>query len=229
MSDNLEPGAGRSGVVVHIVDDDAAMRTALSRLLAAGGFGVRAHDSAAQFLAAPPPSAPGCILLDVNMPGLSGLQLQDHLAQVGNPLPIVFLTGDGNIAMSVRAIKAGAEDFLSKPVGRAELFDAVDRAVLRCRQGQHDAARQRDMAQRLDSLTPREAEVFQLVVRGLLNKQIAHQLGNTERTVKAHRHSVMEKMQAGSLAELVLIASRLGLLQSGPNTGNPSSTDRQDA
>jgi FixJ family two-component response regulator len=201
-------------VLIHIVDDDASLRTALSRLLKGAGFDVAAHDSAASFLDAPLQERPGCILLDVNMPGLGGLQLQEHLAAHHSPLPIVFLTGEGNIAMSVKAIKAGAEDFLSKPVASADLFDAIGRAVQRYEGAAKASGELRGLAQRVATLTPRENEVFLLVVQGLLNKQIAWQLGNTERTVKEHRRSVMEKMGADSLAELVMAASRLGLVQS---------------
>lgn len=199
-------------ILVHIIDDDASLRRALARLLEAAGYAVAAYDSAASFLAAAPDARPGCILLDVNMPGLSGLQLQQHLASIHHPLPVIFLTGEGDIAMSVKAIKAGAEDFLSKPVASADLFDAIERAVRRYSSSSQDQLVLRDLAARVQTLTPRENEVFLLVVQGLLNKQIAYELGNTERTVKAHRHVVMEKMNVSSLAELVLIASRLGLL-----------------
>jgi FixJ family two-component response regulator len=208
-----DPAGDHAGVLVHIVDDDASLRSALSRLLSAAGYQVASHDCAASFLQADTVDRPGCILLDVNMPGLSGLQLQAHLATVHNPLPVIFLTGEGDIAMSVKAIKAGAEDFLSKPVASADLFDAIERAVQRYHQAFRQHGELRDMAARVASLTPREHEVFLLVVLGLLNKQIAYQLGNTERTVKAHRHAVMEKMQVDSLAELVQVASRLDLLK----------------
>lgn len=208
-------GSPRTETVIHIVDDDASLRTALARLLASAGYRVAAHDSAASFLAAPLQDGPGCILLDVHMPGLSGLQLQEHLAGGRNALPIIFLTGDGNIAMSVKAIKAGAEDFLSKPVASEELFQAIERAVARYQDAARARLELRDMDARVQSLTPREREVFALVVQGLLNKQIAWELGNTERTVKEHRRSVMEKMGVGSLAELVLAASRLGLIRHG--------------
>ena len=202
----------RASVTVHIVDDDASLRTALARLLKGAGFQVLAYESATSFKSAPPPPGPGCILLDVHMPGLSGLQLQQYLVSVHSPLPIVFLSGGADIAMSVRAIKAGAEDFLSKPVASADLFDAVDRAVARYHAALREHSEQQAMAGRVESLTPREQQVFALVVQGLLNKQIADRLGNTERTVKEHRRSVMEKMQVDSLAELVLAASRLGML-----------------
>jgi FixJ family two-component response regulator len=204
----------RRGITIHVVDDDDALRTALARLLGAAGFSVALHASAAGFQAAPPAPGPGVILLDVHMPGLSGLQLQDYLVGIGNPLPIVFLSGGANIAMSVRAIKAGAEDFLSKPVSSEQLFEAVDRAVARYQDAAQARGELQAMHERMASLTPREQQVFALVVQGLLNKQIADQLGNTERTVKEHRRSVMEKMQVNSLAELVVAAARLGVLKS---------------
>ena len=203
----------RSSVTIHIVDDDDALRTALARLLGAAGFGVAVHASADSFLAVPPAPGPGVILLDVHMPGLSGLQLQDYLVGIRHPLPIVFLSGGANIAMSVRAIKAGAEDFLSKPVSSDALFEAVERAVTRYRGAALAMAELDALHTRMQTLTPREQQVFGLVVQGLLNKQIADQLGNTERTVKEHRRSVMEKMQVDSLAELVMAASRLGVLK----------------
>ena len=160
---------------------------------------------------------PGCILLDVRMPGVSGPELQARLVAAGNPLLIVFLTGHGDIPTSVKAIKAGAEDFLSKPVSRKTLVEAIQRALVR-----YEETRERNL--RLDasralvaSLTPRESEVFALVVRGKLNKQIAHELGTSERTIKAHRHAVMEKLKVQSLAEAVSIAERLGLLASPPD------------
>ena len=198
--------------IIHIVDDDPSIRSALARLLEAGGFAVQAYDSAERFVDAAPREARGCILLDLNMPGIDGLELQARLAHAGNLLPIVFLTGSGDFESSVRAIKAGAEDFLAKPVRGEALFDAIGRALQR-----HDAARRerqdlQALTERMDSLTPREREVFHLVVLGLLNKQIAYQLGNTERTVKEQRRSVMEKMGAASLAELVLCAARLKVI-----------------
>jgi FixJ family two-component response regulator len=202
----------RASVTVHIVDDDDALRTALTRLLGAAGYQVAAYDSASAFQHAPPPPGPGCILLDVHMPGLSGLQLQQYLVTVHSPLPIIFLSGGADIAMSVQAIKAGAEDFLSKPVAAADLVAAIERAVARYHATLREHQDQTSMAARVASLTPREQQVFALVVQGLLNKQIADRLGNTERTVKEHRRSVMEKMQVDSLAGLVLAASRLGML-----------------
>jgi FixJ family two-component response regulator len=202
--------SGRTVIRVHVVDDDASFRIAMGRLLEACGYPVTLYDSAQSFLRAPPAGGPGCVLLDVNMPGLSGLQLQANLRELGILLPVIFLTGHGDVPMSVRAVKAGAEDFLLKPVGRDALLDAVERARIRYESNAQEQGELANLRRRVASLTPREREVFELVVKGLLNKQIAYELGNTERTVKAQRHSVMEKMQVRSLAELVQAASRLG-------------------
>ena len=196
---------------VHIVDDDAPFRTAVRRVLDASGYRVALYDSAEQLLAKLPAGEPGCILLDVRMPGLSGPQLQERLAELGNRVPIVFLTGHGDIPMSVQAIKAGAEDFLTKPVAREKLVAAVERALTRdAQQRAHDSELD-GLRARVSRLTPRESEVFALVVRGKLNKQIAGELGTAERTGKAHRQKVMEKCEAQSLAELVRMAERLGM------------------
>jgi FixJ family two-component response regulator len=197
--------------LIHVIDDDAAMRTALGRLLTACGYRVQLYESGRAFLDGGSHDAAGCILLDVNMPGLTGLQLQEHLAGSGSILPIVFLTGSGDIAMSVRAIKAGAEDFLSKPIAREALLDAIGRALLRCEAAYAERAELAGLRQRYRSLTAREQEVFALVIQGQLNKQIAAVLGNTERTVKAQRQAVMEKLAAGSVAELVRMGMLLGL------------------
>jgi FixJ family two-component response regulator len=198
--------------IVHIVDDDAPFRTAVRRVLDASGYRVALYDSAEQLLAKLPAGEPGCILLDVRMPGLSGPQLQERLAELGNRVPIVFLTGHGDIPMSVQAIKAGAEDFLTKPVAREKLVAAVERALTRdAQQRAHDSELD-GLRARVSRLTPRESEVFALVVRGKLNKQIAGELGTAERTVKAHRQKVMEKCEAQSLAELVRMAERLGMV-----------------
>jgi FixJ family two-component response regulator len=196
---------------VHIVDDDAPFRTAIRRVLEASGYRVALFDSAEQLLAELAAGEPGCILLDVRMPGLSGPQLQERLTALGNRLPIVFLTGHGDIPMSVQAIKAGAEDFLTKPVAREKLVASVERALARdAQQRAHDGELEA-LRLRVSRLTPRESEVFALVVRGKLNKQIAGELGTAERTVKAHRQKVMEKCEARSLAELVRMAERLGM------------------
>jgi RNA polymerase sigma factor (sigma-70 family) len=203
--------------LVHVVDDDASFRTAIERRLKLAGYDVATYASSEDLLdAAPDNTQQGCILLDVQIPGLSGPDLQSLLAVSGSTLPIIFLTGHADTPTTVRAIKAGAEDFLTKPVSSEHLLDAIERALVR-----QNAAR--DQRNRLDAfracittLTQRERQVFDLVVRGKINKQIAHELGTTERTIKAHRHQVMEKMQVHSLAELVSIAERLGMLD--PNS-----------
>ncbi|BBC01089.1 RNA polymerase sigma factor (sigma-70 family) [Bradyrhizobium japonicum] len=201
---------------VHIVDDDASFRTALERRLKLAGYRVATYASASELLGQlPDDEETGCILLDVRIPGMSGPDLQRRLNELGSTLPIVFLTGYADTATTVQAIKAGAEDFLTKPIASEQLIEAINRAAAR-----HELARGRRT--RLDSLrallarlTPRERQVFDLIVRGRINKQIAHELGTTERTIKAHRHQVMEKMQVQSLAELVSIAEQLGTRASG--------------
>ena len=198
--------------VIHVVDDDAPFRTAVARLLRAAGYQVALYESGDHLLANPPGSGPGCILLDMRMSGLSGLELQDRLAKLDSILPIVFLTGHGSIPMSVQAIKAGAEDFLSKPVSKKTLLEAVERALARYRERREQRDRLDDLRALVSTLTPREREVFALVVRGKLNKQIAYELGTSERTIKAHRHAAMEKLKVRSLAEAVALADRLGLL-----------------
>jgi RNA polymerase sigma factor (sigma-70 family) len=216
----LVASEGKLPGLVHVVDDDASFRTAIERRLKLAGYEVATYPSAQQLLDRLPENGRlGCVLLDVRIPGLSGPELQNRLAELGSTLPIVFLTGYADTATTVRAIKAGAEDFLTKPVSSEQLLDAIERAIAR-----HEAAR--SLRSRLDSfrsllatLTPRERQVFELIVRGKINKQIAHQLGTTERTVKAHRHQVMEKMQVHSLAELVSIAERLGVLDSKNDAG----------
>lgn len=196
---------------VYIVDDDASIRTSLTRLLRAKGYEVYTYGSAADFLARDADGRRGCVVLDLHMPGLSGLQLQEALAHDPAPLPIVFLTGHGDVRTSVRAMKSGAVDFLSKPVEQQELFAAVERALTLDLQAQQTRDQQRQRQSRLATLTQREQQVFALVVAGKLNKQIARELGITERTVKAHRAEVMRKLGAESLAELVQLADRLGV------------------
>jgi len=198
--------------IVHIVDDDSSFRRATGRLLHANGFEVEEHESADQFLErVGAGAAVGCILLDVSLPGLSGPELQSRLSQFGSPFPIVFLTGHGDIPTSVRAIKSGAEDFLTKPVKSDALLDSIRRALARHEVERKRQQRFRDARALLDSLTPREREVFDLVVRGKMNKQAAHALGITERTIKAHRERVISKLGARSLADLVSLAERLGI------------------
>ena len=198
--------------VIHFVDDDKPFRTALSRVLNASGYEVADYDSAAGFLQSIEHSKPGCILLDVQMPTLGGLQLQQELAKLSHAWPIIFLTGQGDIPTSVLAIKAGAEDFLTKPVSSKILLATIDRALLRYQSLQKSHDQLSSFKSLIATLTPRESEVFALMVRGKLNKQIAFQLGTSERTIKAHRHMVMQKLNVHSFAEAVSIAERLGLL-----------------
>jgi FixJ family two-component response regulator len=202
--------------LVHVIDDDASYRTAVERRLKWAGYDVESYSSAQQLLdRLPDPDAPGCILLDVQMPGLSGLELQDRLTERGSILPIVFVTGHADTPTTVRAIKAGAEDFLSKPASSEQLIDAIERAMARYEAARHQQSEFNSLRGLVATLTPRERQVFNLIVRGKINKQIAYELGTTERTVKAHRHQVMEKMQVHSLAELVSNAERLGMLDPG--------------
>ena len=195
--------------VVHVVDDDDSFRTALTRLLRAAGYDVRSYPSAGEFLLARPTNAPGCLVLDVRMPGPSGLDVQEVFGQRNDTLPIIFLTGHGDIPMSVRAMKAGAVDFLTKPVERQVLLNAVQNAL--ARDGACRKAREQDGALRalFETLTPREHAVFTLVAAGKANKLIAAEIGASERTVKAHRAQVMRKMHVASLAELVHVADQL--------------------
>ena len=195
--------------IIHVVDDDDSLRTAVMRLLRAARYEVRGYPSAAEFLLANTGNTNGCIVLDVQMPGLSGLDLQAAFSERDNALPIIFLTGHGDIPMGVRAMKAGAVDFLTKPVEREALLTAVQNALARDRKSR--AVRRRATAVQSDyqSLSSRERAVLALVVAGKLNKHIAAELGISERTVKAHRAQVMEKMHVNSLAELVHIADQL--------------------
>jgi RNA polymerase sigma factor (sigma-70 family) len=199
--------------VIHIVDDDASFRTAVGRLLRASGYEILAYESAQQLLERlAGDSVPGCILLDVQIPDLSGPELQDHLIKKGSTLPIIFLTGHGDIPTSVKAIKAGAEDFLTKPVTREQLLASIERAIARHERTKQQRDRVDSLRSLAGKLTPRESEVFKLVILGKMNKQIAHELGTTERTIKAHRQRVMQKLQVQSLAELVSIGERIGVL-----------------
>ena len=200
--------------IVHIVDDDASFRVAIARLLGASGYRVALYGSASELLEKLPSGEPGCILLDVKMSGLNGPQLQERLGEIGHKLPIVFLTGHGDVPTSVRAIKAGAEDFLTKPVPKEDLLAAIERALNRYEEIRDHDSRIAALRSLVSRLTPREKEVFARVVRGKLNKQIAHELDIAERTIKAHRQQVMEKCEVQTLAELVLIAERLGVLSS---------------
>lgn len=201
-----------SAPVIHLVDDDKSFRTATSRLLKVSGYEVADYESASCFLHAVKNARPGCIVLDVQMPTLSGLQLQDELVKLSRAWPIIFITGHGDIPTSVRAIKAGAEDFLSKSVPKKILLDAIERALVRSAKMQQSEDQLNSHKSLIARLTAREAEVFASMVRGKLNKQIAFQLGTSERTIKAHRHMVMEKLRVQSFAEAVSIAERVGML-----------------
>jgi FixJ family two-component response regulator len=193
---------------VFVVDDDTAVSKALSRLLSANGWRVRSFASAEAFLEAREPDAAGCLVLDVNLPGLDGLALQQRLRETGEDLPIVFLTGHGDIPMSVRAMKAGASDFLTKPV-EGDRLDAALRVAIEAHASQlRNHGDTRNLRKRLDALTPREREVLTAIVEGKLNKQIAFDLGIVEQTVKYHRARIMERMQAKSVAELMHIVAR---------------------
>jgi len=197
--------------VVHIVDDDASFLAATSRLLRASGFAVKIFTSATALLAQREDDAPGCVLADVRMPGMNGLELQSALAQSRNPLPILFLTGHGDIPSSVSAMRDGAEDFLEKRAPKAQLLGAVRRALARDARERESRARQREVRARFDALTPREFEVLGHVVRGKLNKQIAGDLGIHERTVKLHRTAITTKLRVQSVAELTRLTDEAGL------------------
>ena len=201
-----------AAATVLIVDDDASVRKSLTRLVAAAGYGVQAFASAQEFLARPPSTGPCCLVLDVRMPGLTGLELQRTLAQAPHRIAIVFITGHGDVATSVAAMKAGAVDFLTKPFARQALLDAIEQALARDTRELGTEARVEAISRNVALLTPRETAVFALVVTGMLNKQIASELGIGEGTVKVHRARVMEKMGAGSLAELVRLADAVGVV-----------------
>jgi FixJ family two-component response regulator len=198
--------------LIHVVDDDESLRTAVLRLLDAAGYEAIGYASTGDFLLDPPPDRPGCVVLDVRMPGPSGLDLQAALQRQGVTLPVVFLTGYADVASTLQAMKAGAVDFLAKPVDRDTLFDALRRALARDALQRESRDEARRLRARFDSLTPRERAVFGRVVAGKVNKQIADELGIGERTVKAERAQVMTKLGVGSAAELGRLAERLSQL-----------------
>jgi FixJ family two-component response regulator len=197
--------------IVFVVDDDAPIRESLKNLIRSVGLRVETFASAQEFLRRQRPDVPGCLVLDVRLKGLSGLDLQKRMAEANIEIPIIFITGHGDIPMSVQAMKAGAVEFLTKPVRDQDLLDAIQQALERDRTAREERANIEELHSRYQSLTPREREVMALVVAGLLNKQIAGELGTSETTIKIHRHQVMEKMGAGSLPELVRIADKLGI------------------
>jgi FixJ family two-component response regulator len=201
--------------IVFVVDDDSSVRRSTERLVRAAGFRIQTFASPREFLDATRPDGPACLVLDIRMPGLSGLELQRELNRSGVRIPIIFITGHGDIPTSVRAMKDGAVEFLTKPFGRQELLDAITAAIERDRAEFQTRQEDGALRERYARLTPREREVLLHIVAGLLNKQIAGELETSERTIKFHRAHIMEKMRAASLAELVRMAAQLGLSRKG--------------
>lgn len=204
---------------VHIVDDDRSFRISVERLVELSGYRSAGYESATDLLEKLSTLEPGCVLLDVNMPGVDGLELQRRLAELAPQLPIVFVTGYGTISSSVRAMKAGAEDFLEKSASSDDLLAAIKSGLDRSQQRSAEQERSKALKALVASLTKRESVVFDLIVRGKRNKQVAYEIGTSERTVKAHRRSIMDKLGARSLAEAVSIAERLGLLNDSEPAG----------
>jgi FixJ family two-component response regulator len=200
--------------VIYVVDDDPSVRDSTELMLKSVGFNVKTFSSAQDFLKANLPQDLGCLVLDVRMPGMSGLELQEKLVSAKTPLPVIFITGHGTVPMSVRAMKTGAVDFLQKPFEEQDLLDAINRAIARQRERKSKKDEAEKLQLRLKVLTPREYEVFSFLITGRANKEIAYELGASERTIKAHRARIMEKMNAGSLADLVRFAEQLKTLLS---------------
>jgi FixJ family two-component response regulator len=196
---------------IFVIDDDASIRKSLSRLLRTWAFKVETYESAEQFLNRAPYQGIGCILLDIRMPGLSGMELHDELIRIGYPLPIIFISGHGNIPISVQAMKKGAVDFLPKPFGDQELLAAVKRAIDQDKEIKAKRDEKNGILQRIEMLTPREYELLPYVISGLLNKQIAFELGIAEKTVKIHRGKIMNKLGVHSVAELIRLAEKAGI------------------
>ncbi len=196
--------------IVFLVDDDQLFRRSTERLIRTAGLNVQPFSSASDFLKSPRPEGPACLVLDVRMPGLSGMDLQRELVQSGFRIPIIFITGHGDIPMSVRAMKAGAVEFLTKPFRSRVLLDAIRAAIERDRSALQKQSETRELRERYEQLTPREREVMTLVAKGLLNKQVAGELSTTEATIKFHRAHIMQKMRANSLADLIRMVEKLG-------------------
>lgn len=204
--------------IVFVVDDDPSVRRAIKRLIGSVGLQVEAFGSAQEFLQGWHSDAPCCLVLDIRLPGISGLEFQRQLAEIKIHIPIIFITAHGDIPMTVRAMKGGAVEFLTKPFRDQDLLDAVHLALERNRVGRQKEAKVASLRKRMESLTPREREVLPLVVSGLLNKQIAAEIGTSETTVKVHRGQLMRKMGADSLAELVRLAEKIGIPHTKPRS-----------
>ena len=211
MPDTNETTSGTTNATVMVVDDDAVVRRSISRLVRSAGYAVKTFSSPTDFLRHQLPEGPSCVLLDMCMDGMNGLEVQDVLRRNERHVPVVFLSGYGTVSAAVTSVRHGAEDFLEKPIRPNELMEAVGRAIAHDRAGSAERAGRAELRRRYERLTPREQEVMALVVTGLLNKQAAGELGISERTIKVHRARVMEKMEVESLAALVIIAERIGL------------------